>query len=249
MSQKNVDIIFVIDATSSNDQILEQLYNQCHDIGTLLSERAFRSRVKPSFGAVLMRDPVDTANKLCGKDEHDHTDGLNSSLEAMAVLLESVNADFDENTVPLAHGGGDEPEDWFGALKIAYDMTKDRESKKLIVVISDENAHGEEYCGVPNHNEEGPKLDNLINEFVRNRVYMLVINVKKRDDQGCQTTINRLTELYKNCPELFNSESLHIDIDENGRFKEADGPEDDKEFDFTKTFTHSFDNGRLRNFM
>ena len=61
-----------------------------------------------------------------------------------------------------AYGGGDEPEDWVGAYKLATEAIAFRNGTRLIIHIADAPAHGNIFCGYDNHNDEETKLPPII---------------------------------------------------------------------------------------
>lgn len=68
-------------------------------------------------------------------------------------------------------GGNDDAEDWVGGLNCAlYDLEWRKNSRKLIMWISDSNAHGKKFCGFDNHNEEEIKLEKLIQQVAEKKL-------------------------------------------------------------------------------
>ena len=98
-------------------------------------------------------------------------------------------------------GGNDDPEDWVGALTLALNELDWRpESKKLIIWISDADAHGKRFCGYDNHNEEEHKLPPLIAKMAIDQICFVGINIIKYqedDDYGCRKTLNEIKKIYE----------------------------------------------------
>ena len=106
--------------------------------------------------------------------------------------------------------GNDDPEDWVGAIDLALNqnMTKwERGSKKLIVWITDANAHGRKFCGFENHQEEESKLEPYFEELARRDIHFIGINIQKsvpiqlpdgtkewKNDTGCIQTLKILNK-------------------------------------------------------
>jgi hypothetical protein len=98
----------------------------------------------------------------------------------MLDLTESVDklVQFLANVRPMG-GGGDGPEDWVGALLLALNRVSWRTGSKTIVWIADEGAHGSQFCGFRNHEEEGPKLVPLIKELARRQIFVQGLDFEK----------------------------------------------------------------------
>ena len=126
--------------------------------------------------------------------------------------------------------GNDDPEDWVGALDIALNDISWREnSKKIIIWISDANAHGQRYCGFRNHQEEERKLEPLVKQMARSNIYFTGINIKKGDD-GCKRTLNQMKEIYTRCGgKSFNIQEINLHLDPDLDF-------DDIPTDFMENF-------------
>ena len=117
---------------------------------------------------------------------------------------QNVAIEFDENIENLINelmkvecsGGNDNPEDWNGAIQCALNMNWRDESKKIIILISDANAHGKLFCGYDNHDEEENKLINAVKALADNQFYFIGINIKKGEDEGCKKTLRKIKDLY-----------------------------------------------------
>jgi hypothetical protein len=103
------------------------------------------------FGAVFYRDPIDSPS-----DTH-QTFMLKDQIKDLETEIGTVRA----------NGGGDGPEDWVGAYRLALDGVGWRTGHRLIIHIADAAAHTAEYCGSTNHEEERGKLEPLIRECAR----------------------------------------------------------------------------------
>lgn len=112
--------------------------------------------------------------------------------------------------------GNDDEEDWVGALDLALNVISWRnESKKLIVWVSDSNAHGFKYSGKTDHQEEEAKLDALTKKMAESNIYFRGINVKKNDN-GCNKTLLEMQKIYnENGGKSFVIEELPFQKDVN----------------------------------
>jgi hypothetical protein len=183
MSSKMYDLVFVLDATNSNGPVFpvlrDEISDRAHDIHLRFK------KVQGRYGVVVYRDPVDSP-----EDKNEFFQ-LNPSSEVLADYLDTVNA----------YGGRDDPEDWVGALQIALNQMAWREtSKKCIFWVTDANAHGPRFSVETRdrHPEEEAKLPPLIEECARRRIYIVVLNIRKMGDPGCQKTASVCREIYLN---------------------------------------------------
>lgn len=93
--------------------------------------------------------------------------------------------------------GNDEPEDWAGALQLALDMNWREASKKIIILISDANAHGNRFCGYDNYNDQENILTNLVQRMAQNNFTFIGINIIKGNDDGCKTTLDQMKTIFE----------------------------------------------------
>ena len=122
-------------------------------------------------------------------------------------------------------GGNDEPEDWVGALNLAlHDLEWDLKGIKIIVWISDSNAHGKRFCGFDNHNEEEIKLKYLVENMFDQKINFLGINlIKNHKNSGCEMTLNEMKKIFdacasksaENCYLKFIIQNFCVDYDES----------------------------------
>lgn len=203
-----LDVVFVIDATSSSQGVISALRDRCQDLSASISE-SYGKKANPFYGCVLMRDPVDKP----GEDQHEFLN-ISPTFEPMEIFLGKADQEiihkYEENVVPpkyLAYGGGDEPEDWAGALSVALERTEWRpESKKMIIMLTDANAHGARFCGYQNHQGQEPLLEQVFVEMANQKIYFVGINIKRRgfaadginipEYTGCQKTLEVCRDIY-----------------------------------------------------
>ena len=134
------DIVFLVDATGSMSSYIiaakEETKNIADELRKLYPEKMFQ------YGYIFYRDPIDS--KTDTHDVIDLTDNVNS-------LPEQIN-------VISATGGGDMPEDWVGAYKLANEKISWRNGIKVIIHLADAGAHGKLFTKSDKYPEEEEKL-------------------------------------------------------------------------------------------
>lgn len=134
------DIVFLVDATGSMSSYIiaakEETKNIADELRKLYPEKMFQ------YGYIFYRDPIDS--KTDTHDVIDLTDNVNS-------LPEQIN-------VISATGGGDIPEDWVGAYKLANEKISWRNGIKVIIHLADAGAHGKLFTKNDKYPEEEEKL-------------------------------------------------------------------------------------------
>ena len=122
-------------------------------------------------------------------------------------------------------GGNDDPEDWVGALQLAFNDLEWRDNcKKCIIWIADANAHGMKFCGYDNHNEEESKLQLLVERMAKEKISFLGINIVKGDDEGCRLTLQKMREIYLNAGGVSFILDEFKPVDEEDLFGEDEWP-------------------------
>jgi hypothetical protein len=176
-----VDLLFLIDATSSTKCTIQGIRAQCYD--TTHDLRTKYPNIDARFGVVAYRDPVD-----CPSDKHDHLD-FTSSYERLQSFLASVKS----------YGGRDDPEDLAGGIAIALDLSWRADAKKCIFLVTDANAHGTRFSGIDRdpHDDQTDRLVGLIRDIARRHIYMHAINIKKGPDPGAERTLTVLKNIYE----------------------------------------------------
>jgi hypothetical protein len=149
-----MDVLFVIDATGSMASAIKAAHDRAASIAGDL--RREHPDVDFRFGSVCYRDPIDSPG-----DTHQVCD-FTSDIDRLVQFLSGVHAS----------GGGDGPEDWVGALKLSLDSVKWRSGQKTLIFIADAPAHGRQFCGHVNHEEEAPKLLPLIERVASEQIYV-----------------------------------------------------------------------------
>jgi hypothetical protein len=150
-----------------------------HDRATQMAKdlRASNPNVSFMFGSVCYRDPVDAPN-----DVHE-VHPLDANMDNLVRFLGNVKAS----------GGGDGPEDWAGAYSLALEKMHWRAGAKTIIHIADAPAHGREYCGATNHEEESPKLRPLIEAVARRGILLSCIDI----NYGAACSFSGCKDIYE----------------------------------------------------
>jgi hypothetical protein len=148
------DVLYLCDATGSMSGAIEAAKNQCVAISHELQSRLPQFQFQ--FGAVFYRDPVDSLS-----DRHEQFP-LSNDIRLLQSQIGTV----------IAYGGGDGPEDWVGAYRLALNM-KWRAGNRLIIHLADAPAHTREFCNRNNHEEEKGKLPILIRQCAASKIKII----------------------------------------------------------------------------
>ena len=175
---KNFDILYMIDGTGSMTSYIEAAKRKCIEISEEL-ERNYIKKLNFKYGMIFYRDPIDVKS-----DEHE------------AFYLDDINNVKEKIKSVKAYGGGDGPEDWVGAFKIALntDIIRWRRGIKLIIHIADAPAHGDEFAGKKNYTEEGPKLIEQIKNCVNQEIKIFGLFI----GHSAENSFLKFKEYYEN---------------------------------------------------
>jgi hypothetical protein len=173
--QKVMDVVFLIDATGSMSSTIKAAHDKAAEMAIDL--RVKNADVDFRFGSICYRDPIDVRG-----DVHQVSD-LASDIDSLVTFLSTV----------AATGGGDGPEDWVGAYRLALDAITWRAGAKTIVHIADAPAHGQEFCGSRNHEEEAPKLRPVIESVAKRGILLAGIDL----NNGATTSFHRCKAIYE----------------------------------------------------
>ena len=137
---KDFDVLFLVDATGSMGSYIisakEETKNISKELRKQYPDRNFK------YGYIFYRDPIDSKG-----DTHeiiDLTDNVNSIPERISHIT--------------AFGGGDLPEDWAGAYKLANEKISWRDGEKVIMHLADAGAHGKRFTLSDKYPNEESKL-------------------------------------------------------------------------------------------
>ena len=192
-----IDICFCVDATESTGPVINALKERILNITADIDfSRRPGMRLSKKYALIAYRDPVDRPRNRPGIsfpdrpgwDEHElHDFGGEEALQEFLGTLK-------------AYGGGDEPEDWAGAIELALNRLSWRDGKKAIIWVADANAHGPLFAletEYDRHPEEENRLVALIHELVRRNIYFIGVNVMKNGDLGCRKTFSAIKAIYQ----------------------------------------------------
>ena len=140
VEEKVFDLLFVIDATGSMSGYIRAAKDETENISKEL--RHLYPDYNFQYGYVFYRDPIDSP-----EDIHE-----------IINLTDKVNTLPDEIKKIKAYGGGDLPEDWVGAFKLANEKINWRNGLKVIIHLADAGAHGKEFTLSDKYPEESEKL-------------------------------------------------------------------------------------------
>lgn len=115
------------------------------------------------FGSVFYRDKIDSKND---KDEYfDFTNNMKDLRDKISKIK--------------VYGGADESENWVVGYIIALNNMSWREGIKLIIHISDAEAHGLEFTKGDLNNDQGPLLPTLIQKCPRKNINIIGFKISK----------------------------------------------------------------------
>jgi hypothetical protein len=173
---RELDLVFVIDATGSMAPAIQAAHDRSYRIAEAF--RRSNRKLNLQIGSVCYRDPIDSP--IDGPPQcHD----LNPSLFVFQDFLKTVRAT----------GGRDGPEDWVGALNSVLALGWRPTAIHTVIWLADAPAHGSRYCGTRNHEEEGPKLEPLVNAMIDLNVKFVGFSIKS----GALKTFAEMKKIYQ----------------------------------------------------
>ena len=130
------------------------------------------------YGYIFYRDSVDD-----NLDTHEALD-LTDDVDELQNKIGDIEA----------VGGGDYPEDWAGAYKLANERINWRNGMKIIMHLADDGAHGKLFSIEDMHPEEEPKLINQLKKAAKNniQIYGFVIT------EYCRNSFEQCAKIYRN---------------------------------------------------
>ena len=169
------DIVFLVDATGSMSTYIiaakEETKNIADELRKLYPDKMFQ------YGYIFYRDPVDS--KIDTHDVIDLTDNVNSLPAQIGVIS--------------ATGGGDLPEDWVGAYKLANEKISWRKGIKVIIHLADAGAHGKLFTKSDKYPEEEGKLIYELNRCAEKGIKIFGYVIK--DD--AQNSFKECAKIYR----------------------------------------------------
>ena len=193
------DILFLVDATGSMSSYItaakEETKNISDELMKLYPEKMFK------YGYIFYRDPVDSKS-----DEHeviDLTDDVNSFPEKIGKIR--------------AYGGGDIPEDWVGAYKLANEKISWRNGIKVIMHLADAGAHGKLFTLNDKYPEEEAKLITELEKCAEKKIKIFGYVI----DDKSQNSFNECSKIYRSkggSYEILKFQAIPLSINEPPAF-------------------------------
>ncbi len=156
-----IDILFLIDATTSMLPFIiaskEETLKISEDLHNLYPNFDFQ------YGYIFYRDPIDS------KDDFHELINLTDQLNEIPEKISKIRA----------FGGGDNPEDWAGAYKLANDEIKWRNGEKVIFHFADDGAHGTKFYSEDKYPEEDEKLLFELQKSCNNNIKILGVVIEE----------------------------------------------------------------------
>ena len=197
---KDVDIIYLIDATGSMGREIkaakEQVINILNELKEKYPEFSF------NFGAIFYRDKIDSPS-----DEN-----------CFFPLTDNIEILKDQISTIRAYGGGDLPEDWVWGYKTAVENVGWRKGTKLIIHIADAGAHGSEFSDGDGYKDEGPKLKKYIERCVENNIKIIGLMIYEH----AKISFKKVMDIYNEHKLKKGGKNQMIDMKDFNRGKNVD---------------------------
>jgi hypothetical protein len=169
-----MDVVFMIDATGSMSETIRAAHARAVEMAENL--RMEDPKTDFRFASVCYRDPVDSRT-----DVHDVFQ-LSDQIPELTTFFSGIRAT----------GGGDGPEDFVGAFRLALDTIQWRDGGRTLILIADAPAHGQRYCGHVNHQEEEPLLEPLVQNVAELGISLNMISL----NGGADRTFDEIEKIY-----------------------------------------------------
>ena len=170
------DVLFIVDATGSMASYIqaakEETQNISEDLRQAYPEMMFK------YGYIFYRDPIDSKSDI--HETIDLTDNVNSLPGKISKIK--------------AYGGGDEPEDWVGAYKIANEKISWRNGVRIIIHLADAGAHGNLFTIFDNYPEEENKLINELEKCIQKKIDIFGYVIL----EGSRKSFEECSKIYRN---------------------------------------------------
>ena len=149
----------------------EETQNISQDLRQTYPEMMFK------YGYVFYRDPIDSKNDI--HEIIDLTDNVNSIPEQISKIK--------------ADGGGDEPEDWVGAYKIANEKICWRNGIRIIIHLGDAGAHGKLFTNYDKYPEEEEKLITELEKCLKKNIDIFGYVIL----EGSRNSFEQCSKIYR----------------------------------------------------
>ena len=170
------DVLYLIDATGSMSPYItaakEESQNLAKHLRKLYPEKMF------NYGYIFYRDPIDSKEDI--HELIDLSDDVNSLPEKIGRIK--------------AYGGGDLPEDWAGAYKMANEKISWREGTKIIIHLTDAGAHGKLFTKSDKYPEEEKKLIEELEKCCLKGIKIFGYII----EEDCRNSFEECSKIYKN---------------------------------------------------
>ena len=203
-STNNFDVVFLVDSTDSMSSYIQSAKEETKNIAQELNNIYPNKNFK--YWYIFYRDPIDSEY-----DIHEIID-LTNDIDSIATKIREIKA----------YGGGDWPEDWAGAYKLANEKITWRDGIKLIIHLADDGAHGKLFSIDDKYPEEEPKLikelEKCANKGIRIFGYVIQEYCRKSFDEASKIYRNKggIFEIFKfHQPEILNNMNLDAEKLEN----------------------------------
>ena len=191
---KDVDIVFLIDATGSMGGEIAAAKDNVLKIFEELTKKYKDYKYSFRFGSVFYRDKIDE------KSDKDEYFQFTNNIKDLEKNIGTVKA----------YGGGDGPEDWVGGYDIALNkMDWSKNGIKLIIHIADAGAHGTEFSRGDKHPEQGELLYPKIEECVKRNINIIGFKITSYPKQS-----------FEKISEIYNNYKMYKMSTDNGQFIE-----------------------------
>ena len=173
---KKFDLLFLIDSTGSMSNYIRAAKEESENISTEL--RNSYPEYNFQYGYIFYRDPIDSQG-----DVHETID-LTDNVNSLPAQIKKIKA----------YGGGDLPEDWVGAYKLANEKISWRNGIKTIIHLADAGAHGNEFTLSDKYPEESQKLKDELLKCSRNKINIFGYVIR----EDARNSFNNCQEFYRN---------------------------------------------------
>ena len=169
------DILFLVDATASMSSYIraakEETKNISDELRKLYPKKMFK------YGYIFYRDPIDSKS-----DKHDVID-LTDDVNSLPAKIGKIGAS----------GGGDIPEDWVGAYKLANEKISWRNGIKVIMHLADAGAHGKLFTLSDEYPEEEAKLISELEKCAEKKIKIFGYVI----DYESENSFNECSKIYR----------------------------------------------------
>ena len=169
------DVLYLVDATGSMSPYITAAKEETKNIAEEL--RKAYPEMNFQYGYIFYRDPIDSKEDI--HEIIDLTDNVNSLPEKIGKII--------------AEGGGDLPEDWAGAYKLANEKISWRQGTKIIIHLTDAGAHGKLFTKSDKYPEEEKKLIQELEKCALKNIKIFGYIIK----EDCRNSFDECSKIYR----------------------------------------------------